>query len=169
MLGAIEMRTKRHAVVRHFAQFAQAEHLVAARIGENRARPRHEFVQPAHGADQFVPGPKIEMIGIRKENLHAEIFEVLLRLPFTVAAVPTGMNAGVSITPCGVVSRPSRAPVGSVARISKRKFIRESVSGTQWRPMRRDPHTSAPLLQSLPNQRARDLLAIYCRRVEFDR
>jgi uncharacterized spore protein YtfJ len=27
----------------------------------------------------------------------------------TVAAVPTGMNAGVSITPCGVLSLPRRA------------------------------------------------------------
>src|SRR5205823_913529 len=27
----------------------------------------------------------------------------------TVACVPTGMNAGVSTTPCGVVKRPSRA------------------------------------------------------------
>src|ERR1700722_11021965 len=54
--------------------------------------------------------------------------------PFTVAAVPTGMNAGVSITPCGVVSRPRRAPVGSVASTSNLNLacsvsIRASVSG----------------------------------------
>src|SRR5271170_2376832 len=54
--------------------------------------------------------------------------------PFTVAAVPTGMNAGVSITPCGVVSRPRRAPVGSVASTSNLNppccgSIRTSVSG----------------------------------------
>jgi len=29
----------------------------------------------------------------------------------TVAAVPTGINAGVSITPCGVLSFPRRADV----------------------------------------------------------
>src|SRR5215469_1496265 len=51
----------------------------------------------------------------------------------TVAAVPTGMNAGVSMTPCGVVRRPRRAPVGSVARTSKRKPIRGSVSGERGR------------------------------------
>src|SRR6202162_1213985 len=44
-------------------------------------------------------------------------------MPLTVAAVPTGMNAGVSITPCGVSSRPSRAPDGSVFSTSKRKDI----------------------------------------------
>src|SRR5271167_2173058 len=53
--------------------------------------------------------------------------------PFTVAAVPTGMKAGVSITPCGVVRRPSRAPDGSVARTSKRNPIEESVSGESGR------------------------------------
>src|ERR1700680_4704201 len=41
----------------------------------------------------------------------------------TVACVPTGMNTGVSISPCGVVSRPRRAPDGSVFAVSKEKFI----------------------------------------------
>src|SRR5215470_8808585 len=31
------------------------------------------------------------------------------RMPFTVACVPTGMNAGVRTMPCGVVSSPQRA------------------------------------------------------------
>ncbi len=39
-------------------------------------------------------------------------------IALTVAAVPTGMKAGVSILPCAVVSRPSRA-APSRARISK--------------------------------------------------
>ena len=121
MFGAVQVRAKRHAFVRHLAQFAQAENLKAARIRKNRARPGHEFVQSAQLADQFVAGPQIQMVSIRKKDLYAEVFEVLLRLPFTVAAVPTGMKAGVSITPCGVVSRPSRAPLGSVASTSNLK------------------------------------------------
>jgi hypothetical protein len=32
-------------------------------------------------------------------------------IAFTVAAVPTGINAGVSITPCGVHNFPRRADV----------------------------------------------------------
>jgi len=36
--------------------------------------------------------------------------------------VPTGMNTGVSITPCGVFSCPRRAPVGSFSKTSKEKF-----------------------------------------------
>src|SRR5258708_40004041 len=42
--------------------------------------------------------------------------------PFTVAAVPTGMNTGVSIVPCGVANRPRRAPPASVFATSNEKF-----------------------------------------------
>ena len=90
MFGAVEMRAERHTFVRHLAQFAQAENLIAARIGENRSRPGHELVQPAHRANQFMPGAKIQVISIRKENLHAEILEVLLRLPFHRGGRPHG-------------------------------------------------------------------------------
>src|SRR5580658_732756 len=79
MFGAIQMRTKRHALLRHLAQFAEAENLEAARIGENRARPRHEFVQPAHLADQFMSRTEIKMVGIRKQDLYEKVFQVLLR------------------------------------------------------------------------------------------
>src|ERR1700681_487279 len=41
--------------------------------------------------------------------------------PLTVACVPTGINTGVSISPCAVCKIPARAPVcGQVAWISKR-------------------------------------------------
>ena len=43
---------------------------------------------------------------------------------FTVALVPTGMNCGVSTTPCGSLSRPARArvepPVGGATSTSNR-------------------------------------------------
>ncbi len=39
--------------------------------------------------------------------------------PFTAPWVATGMNTGVSTTPCAVVSRPSRAPLGSTRTTSK--------------------------------------------------
>jgi hypothetical protein len=39
-------------------------------------------------------------------------------MPFMAPAVPTGMKAGVRITPCGVVNNPVRASP-SVAFISK--------------------------------------------------
>src|SRR5260370_18552048 len=42
--------------------------------------------------------------------------------PFTVAAVPTGMNTGVSIVPCAVANRPRRAAPASVFATSNDKF-----------------------------------------------
>src|SRR5271156_1476284 len=80
MFGAIQMRTKRHALIRHLAQFTEAENLEPARISEYRPRPRHKLMQPAHLADQFMPGTQIQMVGIRKQNLYAEVFQVPLRL-----------------------------------------------------------------------------------------
>jgi hypothetical protein len=38
-------------------------------------------------------------------------------IPFTVAAVPTGMKAGVSIAPCAVSSRPRRAKPSRARRV----------------------------------------------------
>src|SRR4051794_28904022 len=42
--------------------------------------------------------------------------------PLTAPSVPTGMNAGVSTTPCAVVRRPRRA-APSVARTSNRRSM----------------------------------------------
>ena len=56
MLGAVQVRTKSDAVVRHFSQIGKAEHLVAAGIRKDRMRPGHEFVQAAQLADQLVAG-----------------------------------------------------------------------------------------------------------------
>ena len=80
MLGAVEVRAERDAVIGHLAQFAQAENLKAAGIGEDRMRPGHEPVQPAHRANQLMAGTQVKVIGVSEKNLHAELFEVLLRL-----------------------------------------------------------------------------------------
>ena len=48
MFGAVEMRAEGDALVGDFAQFAEAENLKAAGIGEDGAGPGHEFVQAAH-------------------------------------------------------------------------------------------------------------------------
>ena len=74
---------KDHALLVDLAQTAQAEDLKSARIGEDRVGPGHELVQSAHLADEFVPGPQVEMIGVGQQDLHAEIFgQVALGEPF---------------------------------------------------------------------------------------
>ena len=74
MLRAVKVRAERDAFVAHSAQIAEAEHLVAARIGKNCVRPRHEPMQPTHFADKFVAGPKIKMIRVGEQNLDAKAF-----------------------------------------------------------------------------------------------
>ncbi len=59
MLRPVQVRAKSHAIIRDFAQLGQAENLVTARIGKNRARPRHELMQAAKLANQFMPRPQI--------------------------------------------------------------------------------------------------------------
>ena len=78
MLGAIEVRTEAHAVVRNFAQFGKTEDLVAAGIGEDRSVPGHEFVESAEIANQLMAGPKIKMIRIPENDLCAEFLQCLV-------------------------------------------------------------------------------------------
>ena len=81
MFGAIEMGAKAHALIGYFSQFGKAEDLVAAGIREDGARPGHESMEPAKPAHQFVPGTKIEMISICKNDSCAELFERFLGEP----------------------------------------------------------------------------------------
>ena len=66
---AVEVRLEDHALLGDLAQAAQAEDLKAAGIGEDGVRPGHEAVQSAHLADQLVPGPQIQMIGVGQQDL----------------------------------------------------------------------------------------------------
>ena len=109
----------------------ERHHLEAAGIGEDRTRPAHEFVQAAERGDR-APRPAAAS-GDRCCRARCR------RRPprtsrqcsaFTVAAVPTGMKAGVRIAPRGVAITPLRA-APSVAAMRKR-------SGASWlrRPCR---------------------------------
>ena len=80
MLGAVEVRAKSDALVRHPAQTAEAEHLKAAGIGEDRPGPGHEIVQAAQAANQLVARPQVKMVGIAENDLRVELFEIPLRL-----------------------------------------------------------------------------------------
>ena len=77
---AVQVGIEHHAVFVDLAQSAQAEHLKAARIGEDRIGPGHELVQSAHLPDGLVSGTQVKMIGIGEQDRHAEIFgQVALR------------------------------------------------------------------------------------------
>ena len=67
-------------------------------------------VEAAAPRDQIVAGTQIQVIGIAQQNLGADRLESLCVTPFTAPCVPTGMNAGVSTSPCAVDITPRRAP-----------------------------------------------------------
>ena len=79
MLGAVEVRAEAHTFIGDLPQFRETENLVAAGIGEDRAVPRHEFVQAAEFADERMPRPQIQMIRVSKDDLRAERFQRFLR------------------------------------------------------------------------------------------
>ena len=74
--AAVEVAAKGDALRVHFPLVGQAEDLVAARIGEQRAIPAHKGVQPAKTLDQLVARPQIEMIGVGQHQLRAAFMEV---------------------------------------------------------------------------------------------
>ena len=93
------------------AQLRQRHHLEAAGIGEDRPRPVHELVQAAERRDRArrraaASGDRCCRARCRR-RCRAPLPACS---PFTVACVPTGMKAGVRISPCGVVDLAARAP-----------------------------------------------------------
>ena len=107
---AVDMRAEAHAFFRDLAQLRQRHHLEAAGIGEDRAVPRHEFVQAAQPArcarrPAAASDDRCCRAGYRRPSRARDAGSIAL----TVAAVPTGMNAGVRIAPRGVAISPVRA------------------------------------------------------------
>ena len=66
------------------------------------------------------------MIGVAKNNAGACRFTSSRKTAFTVAAVPTGMNAGVHIVPRGVEISPSRAPPSAANSLKEKGAVKLS-------------------------------------------
>ena len=112
-----------------FVLVGEAEDLEAAAVGEDRAVPAHEAVQAAERRDASArPAAARDDTCWRGSSARRFRAGWPASTPLTVACVPTGMNAGVSTAPCGVVNVPRRAAEpASECRASKRK-TRPSVS-----------------------------------------
>ena len=79
MLGTVEMGAEKHALFCDLAQIAEAEHLEAAAVGEDRTIPVHEAVETAELTNKLMPWPQIQVIGIGKNDLRFCIFELIGR------------------------------------------------------------------------------------------
>ena len=51
---------------------AEREDLVAARVGQDRAVPAHEAMEPAELGDQLVAGPEEEVVGVAENDVRAD-------------------------------------------------------------------------------------------------
>jgi hypothetical protein len=107
--GAIEMRTEARALFGNGPARREAEHLIAAAVGEDRLLPSDEPVEAAHARDEIVAGPQIEVIGVAQQNLRADVFEIAMRHTLHRTLGADGHERGVSIAPWGVTMRPRRA------------------------------------------------------------
>ena len=83
-------------------------------------RPVHELVQAAEGGDPLGSGSEHQVIGVREHDIAPSARTASGCIALTVAAVPTGMKAGVLIAPRGVEIDPTRA-APSTARTAKLK------------------------------------------------
>ena len=133
MRRTIEMRLERNALFPDFAQAGQRHHLVAAGIGQDRARPVHEPMQPAqrrhplrHAA--LRRSRRVTLRGDRREDPLREAaggFEVLgiihqlQGLQRSVAAFPPTAEllaiGGVKITHEGRGRRPFQEGINAAA------------------------------------------------------
>ena len=73
-LMAVEVRGKCHALLLDFPKARQRENLKPAGVCQNRAIPRHKFVQAAHVAHNLVTRTQMQMIGIGKFDLGSDFF-----------------------------------------------------------------------------------------------
>jgi hypothetical protein len=59
-------------VVRGDQRVAQGEDLEPAGVGEDRAVPRHEPVQPAELGDELLPGPEVQVVRVAEQDRRAD-------------------------------------------------------------------------------------------------
>jgi hypothetical protein len=59
-------------------QLAVAKYLKSTAVGEHRAIPGDEPMQSTQVVNELMPGPKIEVVGISKDDLSAQCLKFLL-------------------------------------------------------------------------------------------
>jgi hypothetical protein len=66
---SVEMAGERDAFLGDLAQVRQAHDLIAAAVGQDRAVPAHEFVQPAQPRHALRAGAQHQVIGIAQDDV----------------------------------------------------------------------------------------------------
>ena len=74
---AVEVAAERHAVLVDDPQVAKRDDLEPARVGEDRAIPVHEPMQPAEPLDPFVARPQVEVVRVGQDDRGARLADVV--------------------------------------------------------------------------------------------
>ena len=72
----VDVTLELDALVIHAAEPVEREDLKPARVGEQRAVPRHESVQPAELCDHVLAGANVQVVGVGEHDARAHGFEV---------------------------------------------------------------------------------------------
>src|SRR5438552_712548 len=82
MRRAINMRLESDPILVNLAVVAEAEHLKAATIREQRAVPGHEAMQPTKLLYRISAGPQIKMVSIPQDYRRVESLQLVRRQRF---------------------------------------------------------------------------------------
>jgi hypothetical protein len=113
----------------------EAEDLVAAAVGQNRAIPADELVQATALRYQGVPRLQIQVVGVAEDDFGAESLQIALRDRLDRAAGPDGHERGclddtvrrgeLTATSAAVAVENAEMEVGRHARVSISKSAGE--------------------------------------------
>src|SRR3990172_298809 len=76
MKGSIKVRLKGDPVIIHLAQSGKTKHLIATAVCQNGSIPGSEAMKSSQLCDDLMAWTKIEMIGIRQNDLGPELLKI---------------------------------------------------------------------------------------------
>ena len=110
MPRAVDVGLEVDPLLRDPPQGAQAEDLEPAAVGEDGPVPVHEPVKPPVLADQLVPRPQVEVVGVAQDDLGAGLLEPLRRHGLHGSLGPHGHEDGRAHLSVGGCHPPEAGP-----------------------------------------------------------
>ena len=94
VLRAVDVRLEFGSLLRDLATLGEAEDLIAAAVGQDRAVPADEAMQSAAARDELVTRTQVKVIGVAEDDLRARILEVREERPLYGALRADGHEGG---------------------------------------------------------------------------
>ena len=147
--AAVEVGSERGPFLRDRPPFPQAEHLVAAAVGENGPRPPDEAVEAAAPRDEVVARAEEQVVGVAEDHRGAGLLEVAHRQGLHGPARAHGHERGrLDLAVRGAEDAAPREPVamrdGEVRRPRGHRVILRAPGPAPWRVRRADSPSRPP-------------------------